>query len=160
MARQQVQRVLDAGAQIERLALQLQLAGFDLGEVEDVVDDREQRFAAGIDRLHVTVLLVVQRGFQQQAGHGDDAVHGRADLVAHVGQELRLGARGGFGGDAGRQQFAVGLRQFILQVLGAQDRPQPGPQFGRLEGFGQVIHRAELKARAVYPSCCSRPSGR
>ena len=34
---------------------------------------------------------------QSQLGHADDAVHRRADLVAHVGQELALGAVGGLG---------------------------------------------------------------
>ena len=64
---QQVERVLDAGAQVEGSALQFELAGFDLREVEDVVDDGEQGFAAGVDRFHVAALLVGQRGFQQQA---------------------------------------------------------------------------------------------
>ena len=39
----------------------------------------------------------VELGVQQQAGHADDGVHRRADLVAHVGQEGALGPRGGFG---------------------------------------------------------------
>ena len=30
---------------------------------------------------------------QRQFGHADDAVHRRADLVAHVGEELALGLR-------------------------------------------------------------------
>ena len=34
----------------------------------------------------------VSVGVEQQPGHADDAVHRRADLVAHVGQELRLQA--------------------------------------------------------------------
>ena len=38
---------------------------------------------------------VVRPRVQQQAGHADDAVHRRADLVAHVGQELALGHVGG-----------------------------------------------------------------
>ena len=29
---------------------------------------------------------------KQEAGHTDDAVHGRPDLVAHVGEELAFGA--------------------------------------------------------------------
>ncbi len=37
-------------------------------------------------------------GIEQQTGHADDAVHGRADLVAHVGQEFALGIGGCFGG--------------------------------------------------------------
>jgi hypothetical protein len=31
--------------------------------------------------------------FKQQAAHPDDTVHRRADLVAHVGQELALEPR-------------------------------------------------------------------
>jgi len=37
-----VEGVLDAGAQIERLMFQLQLAGLDLGEVQYVVNDRQE----------------------------------------------------------------------------------------------------------------------
>ena len=145
LRRQQVKRVFNARAQVKRLVLQFELAGLDLREVEDVVDDGEQGFAAGIDRLHVAVLLVGQRGFQQQAGHGDDAVHRRADFVAHVGQEFRFGARGAFGGDARGQQLAVGLGQFVLQMFGAQHRSQTRPQFGGLKGLGQVINRSQLE---------------
>ena len=37
--RQQVERVFDAGADVEGLFLQFEFAGFDFGKVEDVVDD-------------------------------------------------------------------------------------------------------------------------
>jgi hypothetical protein len=43
-------------------------------------------------------LLVGERGFQREVGHAHDAVDGRAQLVAHVGHELALGAVGGLGG--------------------------------------------------------------
>ena len=42
---QRLQRVAQRLVQIERDMLQLQLAGFDLGEVQDVVDDRQQGLA-------------------------------------------------------------------------------------------------------------------
>ncbi len=35
-----------------------------------------------------------QLGVEQQLGHAEHAVHRRADLVAHVGEELRFGAVG------------------------------------------------------------------
>ena len=124
---QQIQGVLDARAQVEGLVLQFELAGFDLGEIQDVVDDGEEGFAAGVDGFHVTALLGGQGRLQEQAGHGDDAVHGGADFVAHVGQELGLGAGGGFGGEAGGEQFPVGLGQFVLQVLGAQGGAERAP---------------------------------
>ena len=53
----------------------------------------EQRFAAGADRLDVFALLAVSARLEQQAGHADDRVHRRADLVAHVGEELALRLR-------------------------------------------------------------------
>ena len=46
--------------------------------------------------------------------------------MAHVGQKFGLGAGGGFGGDAGGYQVAVGLGQFVLQMLGAQARRRRG----------------------------------
>ena len=42
---QQLQRVLDQGAQHEVALGQLHMAGFDLGEVQDVVDDLQQAFS-------------------------------------------------------------------------------------------------------------------
>ena len=76
--------------------LQFQAPGLDLGEVQDVVDDGEQRFAAFADGFGVIALVGCQPGIEQQPGHADDAVHRRADLVAHRGQEFRLGMVGGF----------------------------------------------------------------
>ncbi len=64
-------------------------------------------------------------------------------MLARNSALARVGA---FGGDAGGQQLAVGLGQLVLQMFGAQHRPQPGPQFGRLEGLGQVIDRSQLEA--------------
>jgi hypothetical protein len=45
----------------------------------------------------------------QQARHRDDAVHRRADFVAHVGEKLGLRADGALGRDARDRQLAVGL---------------------------------------------------
>ena len=45
------------------------------------------------DLLGEVALLVVESGVEQQLGHADHAVHRRADLVAHVGQERRLHVR-------------------------------------------------------------------
>jgi len=55
--RQQIQRRLDALPQVERLAFEGQLASFDLREVEDVVDDRQQRIGAGLDCFDEVALL-------------------------------------------------------------------------------------------------------
>ena len=54
---QQVQRRFHALAQVEGLPFQLKLAGLDLGEVQDVVDDGEQGVAAVAHRLGEVALL-------------------------------------------------------------------------------------------------------
>ena len=45
----------------------------------------------------VVALAVGQRRVEHQFGHADDGVHRRADLVAHVGQEIALGPVGRLG---------------------------------------------------------------
>ena len=47
---------------------------------------------------------------EEQVGHAENAVHGGADLVAHDGEELGLGARGRLGGGLG----GPGARALIL----------------------------------------------
>ena len=47
--------------------------------------------AARPNRLRDLPLLFVKRRVGEQRRHADDGVHGRPDLVTHVGKELRLG---------------------------------------------------------------------
>ena len=81
----------------ERPRLQIELAGLDLGEIENFLDQRQQRFARGLRRLGVGELLGRQRRVEQQIGHAENAVERRADFMADHGEEARLGAVGGFG---------------------------------------------------------------
>ena len=83
--------VLQQAVQVEGHALQGQAVGGDLGVVQDVVDDVQQRFHRTRDDLQVLPLLIAQFGVLQGLGHAQHAVHGSADLVAHGGQELVLG---------------------------------------------------------------------
>ena len=108
-----------AVAQAEVDLLEIELAGLYLREVEDVVDDVEQPVGRALDEGQVFPLFVVERGVEGEVGHAEDGVHRRADLVAHVGQEVALGA-------------AVGLRGFLgfahqgLGVLAVADVAQVG----------------------------------
>ena len=102
----QVERRLHAIAQVEGLRLDVHAPGFDLREVEDVVDDGQQRVAAVADGGRVVALLVVERRVEQQPAHADDRVHRRADLVAHGRQEGALGFVGGLGRGAGFLRLA------------------------------------------------------
>jgi hypothetical protein len=54
---EQVHGVVDDFAQIEVDDVEVELAGLDLGEVEDVVDDDEERFAADADGAGELALL-------------------------------------------------------------------------------------------------------
>ena len=95
--RNQRRHVLDRFGKPERRRIERQLAGIDLGEIEDVVDDGEQRIAGFDDDVGEGLLARRQLGLGEQFGHAEHAVHRRADLVAHIGQEFGFGAVGGFG---------------------------------------------------------------
>ena len=66
LGRQQIQGLLDAGVEFEGMVFQFEFAGFDLGEVEDVVDDGQQGVGAAAGGLDVIALFVRQIGVQQQ----------------------------------------------------------------------------------------------
>ena len=95
--RHQFRHVLHQFAQVEIRLLQLQLAGLDLGEIEDVVDDLQQGIAGAADRVRKATLAVSELRLQQQLRHAQHAVHRGPDLMAHVGQELGLQLRRHFG---------------------------------------------------------------
>ena len=65
--------------------------GLDLGEVENVVDQREQvpaRAEHAVERLGI---LLQRLGIlPQHLADADNGVERRAQLVAHIGEELRL----------------------------------------------------------------------
>jgi hypothetical protein len=54
-------------------------------------------------------LLLVERRAQQQFRHAEDAIHRRADFVAHVRHELALGLAGRFGKVSRRLEFDLVL---------------------------------------------------
>ncbi|MCW0415775.1 hypothetical protein NB689_001529 [Xanthomonas sacchari] len=117
--RQVAQQFLDA----ERMQVELQLASLDLGVVEDVVEQAQQRLAGLLRLAHVVVLARVQRGALQQLQHAQHRVHRRADLVAHVGHERGLGLAGLVGACLGLAQFLLGLQ---LRADVAVDADDPG----------------------------------
>ena len=88
----------------------VQPAGLDLGEIEDVVNDAEQRFGRAVDLAQVVLLLFREIGAQRQVAQADHGIHRRADLVAHVGQEITLR----FCSDFSR---LLGLEEFFLRFL-------------------------------------------
>ncbi len=130
---EQAAEVLDQLPEVEVDAFDIDLAGLDLRKVENVVDDRQEMLAGLVDGVGETLLLRVQRRLAQQLGHAQDAVHRRADLVAHGRQKLALRPAAGFGevlrlvqvggapGHLGFQQVALG-GQFAGRRLQRSER--------------------------------------
>ena len=97
--------------------LQREFAHLDLGELKDLVDQIEKIFAALVDPQKLFALTLGRRrlgAIQQQFGKADDGMQRRAQLVAHAGQEVRLGLAGGIGGQIGLGQFHLLLFQLLV----------------------------------------------
>ena len=108
----------------QRNPLHLQAAGLHLREIEDVVDDGEQRLAGARDDPGVALLARRQVGRGQEFGHHQHAVHRRADLVAHRREKGRLGGVGVVGGLLGLDQVVGPQPDLLLQARAvAGDRP-------------------------------------
>ena len=107
-----IEGALELVVEVEVDGFQHEAPGLDLGEVEDVVDDGQERLAAEEQSIDKVFLVGAQRSAHEQVPHADDAVEGRADLVAHVGQKGAFGAVGGLGGLLGPVERGVGCRQF------------------------------------------------
>ena len=119
--RQRAQTAAEQFAQAERRLLDFQTPGLDFRKIEDVVDDHQQRVGRETHHLQIIALLVVEAGVEQQVGHADDAVHRRAQFVAHRREKRALGAIGRLG------RFARVL-QLDFDTLVAADvaeHPQP-----------------------------------
>src|SRR5207249_11302678 len=77
--------------------LQLHPAGFDLSQVEDVVDEVEQVLSRAEDVVDVLELLLIELAehlLSEDLREADHRVQGCAQLVRHARQELGLMAAG------------------------------------------------------------------
>ena len=111
----QLQCVLGDVAQILFAFFQFPAAGLDLGQVENVVDQRQQVPARGIDQLGIFDIALCVGSEHARGDHfrkAQDGVQRRAQFVAHVCQELRLGQAGGFGLFAAPIRIDLGHDEF------------------------------------------------
>ncbi len=67
--------------------------------------------------MQIFALLGVSSVSSSQFGHAHDAVHGGADFVAHVGQELAFGAAGRFGPFFHHGKFGGSSAHFLFQPI-------------------------------------------
>lgn len=140
--------VLQQVPQVEGHTVEYQLAGFNLREIEDLVDDAQQVIGGLFDGAQVIQLARRQFAFLQQVGKTEDTVERRADLMAHVGQELRLDAAGLQGLLACQVQLDVldldGF-QVLAHVFGGLVDAVLQLFLGILQGFGHAVDaRREL----------------
>jgi hypothetical protein len=80
-------------AHVHRLQLKVHHPGLNLGQVQNVVDQREQVLTAGEDVPDVLLLTLGQLAQQpvlERLGEPDHRVQGGTQLMGHRGQELRL----------------------------------------------------------------------
>ena len=160
--RQQIHDLLDAGVEFEGMMVQLEFAGLDFGEVKDIIDDGQQGVGTGTGGLDIIALFIRQFGVQKQPRHANDAVHGRANLVAHVGQELGLGERGLLEPLVERYEGGVAFDKLLLAFpecpvgsialqevqVGHRVIANPGDQFDLVGQLNQIVIGAEGKSMA------------
>src|SRR6185436_9252151 len=72
--------------------------GLDLGQIEHIVDERKQVFAASQNGIEILVNALWQLAPAQKTGKPKDDIERRAQLVTHVGEENALRLVGRFGG--------------------------------------------------------------
>ena len=136
--------VVERGGQIEGSHLQLHAPGLDLGQVEDVVDERQEMLAGGVDVLGVIELFFVELAehtFDEHLGKADHGIQRGAQFMRHVGQEVRLVL-------VGQLQLAAFFLDFLEQAgVGDGDRGLVGEGahqrdlvVGKATGFG-AAHR-------------------
>jgi hypothetical protein len=105
--RQKLDHAFDQRSNVERLGRKVDPAGLDLREVEDLVDQGQERLARGLDRADIGRLLGSRRGVEQKVGHAEDAVQRRAELVTDGREEARLRLACGLGANARLLELAL-----------------------------------------------------
>lgn len=123
-------QALDQAFHLSAFRAHLELAGLDLGNVENVVDQVEQVIAGRVDRICELDLFIAQVAFgvfRQQFGQDQRAVQRRAQLVGHIGQELGLVLARALQLVGARLQLVLSLHQLVVL------------QVQRLCAFGQLL---------------------
>ena len=104
----------------------------DHGEIENLVDQREQMVARQRDlRQAVVHFLRMPLVHARELRHADDGVHRRADIVAHAREEVALGVVGGNRRAIGVLHGQLELLLALLErrdVLGCVEKPRRHPR--------------------------------
>ena len=123
--------LIDQPGEIDLLEIDVHAAGFDLRKIEDAVDQPQQVLAGSLDLLQIAdghIVAAIGGVLDQDLAVADDGVERRAQLVAHIGEESRLRARGGLGFGAGLLRLVLGGADVAGIVAEYGERPAHVPE--------------------------------
>jgi hypothetical protein len=106
-------------------------------EVEDVVDDGDQRLPRGVDLDEVVALLRRQFGRQREVREPEHAVHRRADLV--VPRKCTFGLRDDGSSEANEPPYARASRRAVVQ-------PSAGDAVAKALAFANGLRKNTITA--------------
>ncbi len=151
--KEQALHAIDQPREDGQFRVHLELAGFHLGNVENVVDQGQQVVASRIDgagELHLLLAQVAGRVVRQQLGQDQRTVQRRAQLVGHVGEELGLVAAGTLQLVGALLEHQLGLVQALvllvhLVALASQRFGLLGQLFVGLLQLGLLLFHVRLR---------------
>ena len=127
--------------------------------------------SSALPDLTITSVKVFWRGVElgpgQQLGHAEHAVHRRADLVAHIGEEFGLGAVGGFGleqlrlhsAKARRIAFSIGRNTQTRDAAEHRQQQRRLPRRAACRCSASASRRsASMRVRARISMGCAKNS--
>ncbi len=109
---QDLDGLLDQVAEIEFDRLELDMAGLDFRQIEDIVDQMQQVAAGAPENAQILALIGREIRLPQQIRHPDDCVHGGPDFMADAGRKLAFGMAGHFRRLFRQSQGGFGLAPF------------------------------------------------
>ena len=127
-------------------------------EIEDAVDEFDQRIAIGDHHIEVAALL--DRGFsiEQEIGHPKDRVHRRADLMRHTGEKFRLGFGRREGVDPRLLDLALVALAIVVAVCAIPSDSATSSQCNTAEGSGTLYHWTNAVSSATKLSAVCQPT--
>ena len=162
--RGQAQHARGERRQVQRqVGLDLQPAGFEARQVEQVVDDAQHQLRRLLDVLEVVALGGGRLLGARQAGEADDGMERRAQLVADAGDELV--ARTQAGGRLRRRQRKHQALPAVWAGAAAHQQRQPGGVHGHGDGCAGVVERGPerdpiRRCQCLEPACQRQGAGR
>jgi len=137
------------------LAIELELAGFRLGEIENVVDQCQEMAACAMDVMGIVAIAAIAQGAEhfptQHFREADNGVERGAQLVAHQSEKIALGVAGLMRCGQGLTQFQFARleqRHFTAQQRLAGDNAQIAAFGGDHETFDQGVGIFHQQGRA------------